>query len=431
MPKNLVIVESPAKAKTIEKFLGHDYQVIASFGHVRDLPKSKLGIDIEHNFEPQYIIPRSVARYLNALKKAIRSANQLYLATDLDREGEAIAWHIIQAIPPLKDQQVKRITFSEITGSAIREAVAHPRQINMDLVNAQQARRVLDRLVGYSLSPILWKKVRSGLSAGRVQSVALKFIVDREKEIGAFKSQEFWSIEAILENLDKKSFNAYLIKIDGKKAEIKDKIQAKKITDEVKNQQFSVHKVETREVKKNPLPPFITSTLQQGAYSKLGFSAKKTMTIAQMLYETGYISYMRTDSVNLSGEALSQIKTSIIKQYGAVYALEHPRIFKKKAKRAQEAHEAIRPTVFSRDPDSLSDKLPADQLKLYKLIYLRTVASQMKQAVYKKTAADLKAGKYSFRASGREVLFDGFTKIYKTGDKDDKLQILPKLLDGE
>lgn len=331
MSKNLVIVESPAKAKTIEKYLGRDFKVLASYGHIRDLPKSKLGIDVENNFEPQYMIPRGSAKQMNALKKALGSAQTIYLATDLDREGEAIAWHIIQAVPPQPGQKVERITFSEITETAIKEAVAHPRKIDQHLVDAQQARRVLDRLVGYSLSPVLWKKIRYGLSAGRVQSVALKLIVDREREIEAFKSDEYWTINADLKENAGTEFQAELSKISDKKPDVKTEKDAASIKSDLEKADFIVKQVDSKEVRKNPYAPFITSTLQRDAYNRLGYSTRRTMTVAQRLYEDGHITYMRTDSTNLSGQALTQAKTYITKTFGKEYALDKPRVFARKS----------------------------------------------------------------------------------------------------
>ena len=430
MAKNLVIVESPAKAKTIEGYLGKNYKVVASFGHVRDLPKSKLGIDVEHNFTPEYIIPRGSAKKINELKKLIHGAETIYLATDLDREGEAIAWHIVQAIPPTSKQDVKRITFSEITKSAIEKAVAHPRAINQNLVDAQQARRLLDRLVGYSLSPVLWKKIRYGLSAGRVQSVALKLIVDREREIEAFKAEEYWQILADLKTTQNQVFTAELNKIDGKKAEVKTAATAKKVEFELKGAAYQVASIDSKESRKSPLPPFITSTLQQSAYSRLGYGTRRTMGIAQSLYESGLISYMRTDSTNVSTQALEQVRKLIEGQYGPRYLPDKPNFYKKKAKAAQEAHEAIRPTDFFRPPETLTSQLKSDELKLYKLIWQRAVASQMNQAHYQQNGIDVVAEKYNLRATGRIVLFDGFTKVWGV-DKKEEPQRLPELAKGD
>lgn len=430
MAKNLVIVESPAKAGTIGRYLGKDYQVVASFGHVRDLPKSKLGIDIEHNFTPQYMIPRGSAKKINQLKKSLQSAKNIYLATDLDREGEAIAWHIIEAIPPTKDQTVHRITFSEITETAIKEAIAHPRSINRNLVDAQQARRILDRLVGYSLSPVLWKKIRYGLSAGRVQSVALKLTVEREREIEAFKSEEYWQIAAQLKNSQSDSFEAQLTKIAGKPVQIKNQTEAEMIETRLKKADYHVGTIEAREVRKNPLPPFITSTLQQSAYSRLGYGTRRTMSLAQSLYEAGFISYMRTDSTNVSQQAITQVRQLLKEHYGAEYRPSQARFFKKKAKGAQEAHEAIRPTNYFDTPDMVTSKIKPDELKLYRLIWQRAVASQMPEARYRQTSIDITADDCILRASGRVVLFDGFTKVWY-GKKGEEPQDLPTLREGE
>lgn len=439
--KNVVIVESPAKATTIEKFLGKDYKVVASYGHVRDLPKSKLGIDVEHNFEPQYMIPRGSGKTIKMLRTAIGNAKTIWLATDYDREGEAIAWHLINAIPPTKDQTVHRITFTEITEEAIKDALKHPRDIDDDLVDAQQARRVLDRLVGYSLSPVLWYKVRSGLSAGRVQSVAVKMIVDREREIQAFKPVEYWSLDADFETTKKEGFAAALTKIEGKKAELTSGDQLKKISAELEKAKYAIAGVDSKEVKRSPAPPFITSSLQQEASRKLGYNARRTMMIAQQLYEginigrehIGLITYMRTDSYTLSGQAMTEASATIAKLYGKEYSAA-PRVYKKKVRGAQEAHEAIRPTSFARTPDELEKVLSGDQLKLYRLIWQRAIASQMSDARYRQDGADIESGKYLFRATGRTTLFDGFTKVYfevKEDEKEEQDKSLPKLEQGQ
>ncbi|HSX14399.1 MAG TPA: type I DNA topoisomerase [Candidatus Saccharimonadales bacterium] len=426
MSKNVVVVESPAKANTIEKFLGKGYSVLASYGHVRDLPKSKLGIDVEHNFEPEYIIPRGSGKTVKALKTALAAADTIYLATDYDREGEAIAWHILQAIPPTGKQKVNRITFTEITEPAIKAAITNPRDIDQDLVDAQQARRVLDRLVGYSLSPVLWKKVRSGLSAGRVQSVALKLIVDREREIEAFKPAEYWSLIAELETTKGERLNAELTKVGGKKPEVTSEKAAKELESKLKEANFVVESIDSKEVKRSPAPPFITSSLQQEASRKLSFSSRKTMMVAQQLYEginlagqhVGLISYMRTDSFNLSTEATTQAKQLIEKLYGKPYATQAPRAYKKKVRGAQEAHEAIRPTDLSRQPGDLAQHLTKDQLRLYQLIWQRTMASQISDAKYLQKGANIAAADCILRAKGRETLFDGFTRVY-TESRDD------------
>lgn len=427
MPKNLVIVESPAKAKTIERYLGRDYKVVASYGHVRDLPKSKLGIDVEHGFKPDYIVPRGLGKQIAELKKTTGAAQTVYLATDLDREGEAIAWHLSQLIPAKPGQKWQRITFSEITKPAIEAAIAHPRAINQHLVDAQQARRILDRLVGYTLSPVLWKKIRYGLSAGRVQSVALRFIVDREREIEAFKPEKYWTVRANLK-ADGAEFVADLQKIDGKKAELKTATVADGAVEQIKKHPVVVVDSDSRETSKNPPPPFTTSTLQQAAYRRLGYSTRRTMTVAQRLYEAGHISYMRTDSVVLSDQALAQATKQIADQFGKDYALTQPRRYKRAAK-AQEAHEAVRPTDFRQAPEAMKAKLPADEARLYQLIWQRATASQMQSARYRQNGINLAAGKkgeYGLRATGRETLFDGYSRVYGEAEAKEQ-QVLPSL----
>lgn len=461
---NLVIVESPAKAKTIEGYLGKNYKVLSSYGHLRDLPKSELGVNLE-TFDPKYVIPTKSRKTVTALKKEAAAAQKVILATDEDREGEAISWHIVQAIShdnvkcqiacPEREpngsnvKNFERIVFHEITKGAILDAIKNPRGINQDLVDAQQGRRVLDRLVGYNLSPLLWKKVRRGLSAGRVQSVAVKLIVDREREIEAFKPEEYWEVYAILRRSlddarDDNNFEAKLTKRDGQNFEIKNKNETDKVLADVKKEKFLVDKVEKKEQKKNPSPPFITSTLQREAANKLYFSAKKTMALAQKLYEgmsvpgegsVGLITYMRTDSTNLSSQALNETRGYIKNNFGDTYLPESPRVFKK-AKAAQEAHEAIRPTSFARTPEKLKEVLEPDALKLYELIWKRALASQMAEAVYALTGVDIKNGAYTFRANGRTVKFDGFTKLYVSGGEDkiaeEQKEIkLPNLAEGD
>jgi len=411
--KKLIVVESPTKAKTIKNFLGKDYTVESSFGHVRDLPKSKLGIDVEHDFEPSYVIPTKARKIIKTLKEEVKKADEVILASDEDREGEAIAWHLTEALN-LKDP--KRIVFHEITKSAIEEALKNPRKINMDLVNAQQARRVLDRLVGYKLSPFLWKKVARRLSAGRVQSVAVRLVVDRENEIRNFKPDEYWEVEAELAKQGSKSdsFIAKLHKKDGKaldKLEIKNKEEAGQILADLEKAQYTVESVERKESKRNPLPPFTTSTLQQTSSQRLRFPAKMTMRVAQQLYETGLITYHRTDSLNLSTTSLEAAKDFITKSYGISYYPKTSRVFKTKSKGAQEAHEAIRPTDPAKTPEQTS-KLDQNQFKLYNLIWSRFVASQMSQAVFDATTVDVQAAKYTFRANGQMLKFDGFLKVY-------------------
>ena len=429
VPVHLVIVESPAKAKTIKRFLGKDYIVEASMGHVRDLPKSGLGIDVDKGFEPTYEVSDGKEATVKKLRAALKEADDLWIATDEDREGEAIGWHLTQALKVKDFKNVKRIVFHEITETAIKAAIANPRTLDMKLVDAQAARRILDRLVGYTLSPFLWKKVYSGLSAGRVQSVVVKIIVDRERQIKAFNPEEYWSVEAQLENEKKQMFSAFLDKKSGEKLALVTKEQTDKALSEIKGKPFSVGAVEEKEVSRNPAPPFTTSTLQQEAARKLGFSVKQTMVVAQQLYEgislgkgegqSGLITYMRTDSVNLSEKALTDAKRTIEHQFGREYVLSAPRTYKTKAKGAQEAHEAIRPTEMERTPESLTDVLDHQQMKLYTLIWNRTMATQMPAAEFKRIAADITAGDYSFRATGQTVIFDGFLRVYSEG-KDDE-----------
>jgi len=452
----LVIVESPTKAKTIKKFLGKDYNVQASMGHIRDLPSSGLAVDVDGDFEPEYEIPDEKKGTVTALRKAMKEADGLWIATDEDREGEAIGWHLIQALKPKKEQKVQRIVFHEITKGAIDEAVANPREIDKKLVEAQQARRILDRLVGYTLSPFLWKKVYRGLSAGRVQSVAVRIIVDREREIKAFNAVEYWTIEADLLNTGKETFTADLKSKEGKKFVPGTKEESDAVLKDVEGADWKVEKIEEKELKKTPPPPFTTSTLQQEAGRKLGFSVKQTMVVAQQLYEgislgkgegqTGLITYMRTDSVNLSEKAVADAKDTIEKLYSREYVLSAPRKYKTKSKGAQEAHEAIRPTEMSRTPASLKDVLDHQQLKLYTLIWNRTMATQMAEAQLKRVGADISASKYIFRATGQTILFDGYYRVYSEGSdasddthrKDDEEgdektgeKFLPPLSEGE
>jgi len=426
----LVVVESPTKAKTISKFLGKDYVVESSYGHMRDLPKGKLGVDVEKNFEPHYVIPRKVQKKVTALKKEAAKADSVILATDEDREGEAIAWHLLHALK-IEPKDAKRIVFHEITESAINEAIKNPRDINEDLVDAQQARRIIDRLVGYKLSPFLWKKIRGGLSAGRVQSVAVKLIALREEEIKTFKPREYWSISALL-GKDSKEFAAEVSRVDDKnldKFDIKTEKEAKQITKDIEDSGVSVASVNKKEAKRNPLPPFTTSTLQQVASARLRFSAKQTMMFAQRLYEAGHITYMRTDSLNLSKDSLVVAKKFINDEFGKNYASAAPRVFKSKSKLAQEAHEAIRPTNPTKLPGSIKDE---KQRKLYELIWQRFIASQMPQAVFDSTTVEIEArGKdknYILKANGNILKFDGFLKVWpsKISEKE-----LPDLKDGD
>jgi len=442
---NLVIVESPTKAKTITKFLDPSYKVESCFGHIRDLPEKEMGIDITNNFQPKYVIPAKSRKTTAKLKQEASGADKIILATDEDREGEAIAWHLVQALK-IDDKKIDRIIFHEITEEAIKNALAQPRKINLQLVDAQQARRILDRLVGYELSPFLWKKVAKGLSAGRVQSVAVRLIVEREREIQNFKFEEYWSIVAELQKQTKNEideshfqFTAKLNKINGKttdRLEIKNKEQADKISNELKNAKYIVANVEQKESKKNPPKPFTTSTLQQTANRWLGFSAKQTMVIAQQLYENGLITYMRTDSLNLSNKFLNEAQQYLAKNLGQNYSLKQPRYFKTKTKGAQEAHEAIRPTEVMRDPKSTKSSLNNNQYKLYKLIWQRALASQMPEAIIDATTIDINAlqqspeqtcdAKYQFRSTGQVLRFDGYLKIYPEKSQEIELPQVKK-----
>ncbi|OGY31237.1 MAG: DNA topoisomerase I [Candidatus Andersenbacteria bacterium RIFCSPHIGHO2_02_FULL_45_11] len=415
---NLVIVESPAKAKTIQKYLGKGFIVKSSYGHVRDLPKSKIGVDVEDNFAPSYIIPPKAKEHITELKKAAKKADIIYFATDEDREGEAIAWHLYEVLAP-DPTKAKRITFAEITKSAITKAIENPRKLDINLVNAQQARRVLDRLVGYELSPLLWNKVRRGLSAGRVQSVAVRLIVEREQEIAAFKSDEYWSIDALLSK-NESEFSASLKAKDGQaitKLGIKNKEETDAILKDLEGATYTAQSITKKERHRTPPAPFTTSTLQQAAFNQLGYSSKKTMMIAQGLYENGHISYMRTDSLNLATEATTKAREAITKLFGKEYALDTPRVYTKKSKGAQEAHEAIRPTDPAVTPDELSASLEISEGKLYRLIWQRMVACQMAPAKLNQTSIDIaanlpdrQAGQYTFRATGMSVIFDGFVR---------------------
>jgi DNA topoisomerase I len=425
---NLIIVESPTKAKTISRFIGKNYKILSSYGHIRDLPEKNIGIDIKNDFNPEYVIPEKAKKIVKELEQASQKATLVILATDQDREGEAIAWHIAQILKLNKDDY-QRIAFHEITKTAIEQALANPKKIDMHLVDAQQARRILDRLVGYKLSPFLWRKVMKGLSAGRVQSVAVRLIVDREEEIKDFKPEEYWTIAALLlKNKDKK-FEAKLIKIDDKnlpKPGVKTKEEKDKILKDLKDAEYKVIEIKKKEVQKHPGPPFTTSILQQEAARKLGFSAKQTMFLAQRLYEQGYITYHRTDSLNLSSEALKAVKKFIEKEYGKKYSLEAPRVYKNKSKGAQEAHEAIRPTQPSRQPQQIKSKLNPRQSKLYSLIWSKFIACQMTPARFDSVIADIQARKYLFRATGSILKFDGFLKAYPVKYKESELPPLDK-----
>lgn len=428
--KTLVIVESPSKAKTIGKYLGSRYNVIASVGHVRDLPKSKLGIDIDDNFEPQYISIRGKGDLIKSLKKEASKASKVYLATDPDREGEAISWHLAFLLD-LDPEEACRIEFNEITKDTIKEAIKHPRKINMGLVDAQQARRVLDRLVGYQISPLLWRKVRKGLSAGRVQSAALKIICDREREIEKFEPKEFWNITA--EFKKGKKFQAKLAEANGKKIVVENKAQNDNIIKELNSGEFIVSDVKEKIRMQKPYPPFTTSSLQQDAGNKLNFNAKKTMMIAQQLYEgvdvkgrgtTGLITYLRTDSVRVSDAAKQAAKDLIVSKFGAEYSANN--VFSNKKKDIQDAHEAIRPAIIELEPELIKDSLTADQFKLYKLIWNRFMASQMSQSKSNSIQVNIANGIYGFKANGSELLFDGFRRLYNTAD-DEGAKLLPSL----
>ena len=441
MSKKLVIVESPSKATTIKKYLGRGYSVLASMGHIIDLPKSYLAIDTENNYEPKYITIRGKGELVKSLKKEAKTADKIYLATDPDREGEAISWHLANLLEIDKTSQC-RVTFNEITKKAVTEGIKQPRSINEDLVNAQQARRVLDRIVGYKISPILWKKVKKGLSAGRVQSVATKLICDRENEINAFVPQEYWSLDASLIK-DKKKFTAKFYGENGKKIELKDKENTLAIKEQIENSPFVVASVKKSTKKKSPEPPFITSTLQQEASRKLNFTTARTMQTAQQLYEginikgrgqIGLITYMRTDSLRIADDARAQAKSYILAEYGDKYYPNTPRIYKAK-KNAQDAHEAIRPSYTDIAPDSIKDSLTSDQYKLYKLIWSRFISSQMTDALYDTVSATIDAAgeKYQFRATGATMKFDGYTLVYTEGkDEEEKKETkLPPLEDGD
>jgi DNA topoisomerase I len=471
---SLVIVESPAKAKTITKYLGRGFQVQASMGHVRDLPKSTLGVDTDKNFTPQYVVPRDKSATVKGLRERVRSAKAVYLATDPDREGEAIAWHVREVTGAGEGgQPVYRVEFHEITPGAIQEAVANPREINMHLVDAQQARRVLDRLVGYRLSPLLWKKVRPGLSAGRVQSVAVRLVVEREREIEAFVPVEYWSIEADLSKRPggnkRDQFHAALNRVRGEKADLKNEADAGAIVQDLEGAQYAVESVKKKETQRRPAPPFTTSTLQQEASRKLGYGGSRTMRIAQQLYEgvdigaegsVGLITYMRTDSMSVAGVAQEEAREVIAGRYGKQYLPATAPKYTSRAPRAQEAHEAIRPTAARRDPDQIKQYLSSDQLRLYRLIWQRFIASQMAGALFDQTTVDVgatppssklrvvnpqsatrnpqsEAAPYTFRATGSVIKFDGFLAVYRegrdAGDAEDEMDraALPALTEGE
>ena len=436
--KNLVIVESPAKAKTIKKFLGSNYKIEASMGHIRDLPKSQLGVDIENDFEPKYITIRGKGDLLAKLRKEIKTADKIYLATDPDREGEAISWHLIHALK-LDDINYSRITFNEITKTAVKKSIKEAREIDMDLVDAQQARRVLDRVVGYSISRLLWHKVKKGLSAGRVQSVTLRLVCDREEEIGGFIPEEYWTIDAHLVGKGKTEFSAKYYGIEGKKKDLKNEEEVKEILNTVEKAQFVVSEIKKGTRTKKPLPPFITSTLQQEASKYLNLTAQKTMMVAQQLYEgidikgegtMGLVSYIRTDSVRISDDAYNDIKNFVSENYGEEFNSKERIVYKSRNK-AQDAHEAIRPTYVDKTPDSIKDSLSREQYKLYKLIWERTVASQMASAEYETQQIRISADQYTFKSSGSVLKFKGFLEVYDKVEEENESNKMPALNEGD
>ncbi|MGD8983417.1 MAG: type I DNA topoisomerase [Desulfobacteraceae bacterium] len=443
MTKNLLIVESPTKARTLKKYLGTDYQIMASVGHIKDLPNSRLGVDTENDFTPEYVTIKGKGKILSGLKKASKGAEAIYLAPDPDREGEAIAWHIAQELGT-GEKKIFRILFNELTGKAIKESLSSPQNLNQDRFESQQTRRILDRLVGYQISPLLWSKVRRGLSAGRVQSVALRMICEREREIHAFQPQEYWTLTAHLQTEEPPPFKARLFKYDNEKADLKNEEQTQAVVAQLKDETFQVEKVARKEKKKTCPPPFTTSLLQQEAYRKLHFPAKKTMSIAQNLYEgielgekgqIGLITYMRTDSFRLSSEAVSEAREFINKAFGQDYLPEKPNTFRSR-KGAQEAHEAIRPTSVTLSPEEVAVYLTKDQLALYTLIWKRFLACQMNPAIMEQTQADVSSGPALFRATGSVVIFKGFTVLYEESLNEsetskNKQDILPPLKKGQ
>ena len=445
--KSLLIVESPTKVKTLKKFVGRDFVIMASVWHLKDLPKSKLGVDVDNNFSPEYITIRGKGKILSDLKKEAKKANDIYLAPDPDREGEAIAYHIGNEVAKHTEGKIYRVMFNEITKSAVKEAIKNPTEVNINRFYAQQARRILDRLVGYKISPLLWKKVQPGLSAGRVQSVALRIVCDRENEIKAFKSEEYWTITLDVEGQVKPKFQSKLFKIDGNKAEIANQGSADEVVKNLKNAEFILDGLVKKERKRNPVAPFITSTLQQEASRKLNFSPKKTMMIAQRLYEglpvgsrgtVGLITYMRTDSTKFSVEATEAIRDYIVNRYGDKFCPKEPNVYKSK-KSAQEAHEAIRPTDVSIVPSEIKEYLEKDMFRLYELIWARSVSCQMVPAILDTTTFDIKAGQYLFRSNGSIVKFSGFMQVYVESGDDEAAEkdikpgdkILPELSKGE
>ena len=440
--KNLVIVESPAKAKTIGKYLGPDYQVTACMGHLRDLPKSTLGVDIEHDFEPEYKPIRGKEELIRQLKKDAAASDTVYLATDPDREGEAISWHL-QHLLNLPDDKTKRVTFNEITRKVVGESIAHPRAIDQDLVDAQQARRVLDRVVGYQISPVMWKKIRRGLSAGRVQSVATRMVFDRDQEIAGFQPQEYWTLDAVLENVEKAAFKAHYYGRNGKKYEPQTQADVQAIMDELRSAAFAVKSVKRTDKNRSPSPPFTTSTMQQEASRKLNMTPRRTMAIAQQLYEgvditgegtVGLITYMRTDSLRISDEAQRDAREFIKSRYGEGYVPAAARQYKAKAG-AQDAHEAIRPSNVTLTPEAIRGDLTPEQYRLYRLIWSRFLASQMANAVYDSVSVDISADAHLFRATASKLKFSGYTAVYEESrdddDKEEKEPALPDLREGE
>ena len=442
--QSLVIVESPAKAKTIGKYLGKDFTVKACMGHLRDLPKSTLGVDLEHDFEPVYKPIKGKEEIISDLKKAAKSADTVYLATDPDREGEAISWHLKQLLN-LPDEKTRRVTFNEITKKVVQESIQEPRDIDQNLVDAQQARRILDRIVGYELSPLLWKKIRRGLSAGRVQSVATRMVDDRDREIEAFQPEEYWTLDANLlgNDLKKMAFAARYYGKNGKKAELKSAAEVDEVVRETENAVFSVKSVKRADKQRSPSPPFTTSTMQQEASRKLSMTPRRTMAIAQQLYEgvdiegegtVGLITYMRTDSLRLSEEAVAAAREFIVGRYGQnYYPVKGPNHYKAKAT-AQDAHEAIRPSNVNWTPEMLKKDLTGEQYRLYRLIWSRFVACQMANAVYDSVAVEIEAAEHSFRASASSLKFAGYTAVYEEGrdeEKEEKESPLPALQEGE
>ena len=450
--KNLVIVESPTKARTVGRFLSRNYKVVASMGHIRDLPEKRLGVDVERDFTPQYVIPQKKQEIVRSLKRDVKGAKAVYLATDPDREGEAISWHLIKALGLENGRLVQRVVFHEITKNAIKAAFEHPREINAKMIDAQQARRILDRLVGYKLSPLLRRKIqRKGLSAGRVQSVATRMVVDREREIEAFEITEFWTIDAEfakkdVPGADKNTVSARLISVNGKKSQLNNAAETEKVVQQMRESAFHVGDVAVREVRRSPAAPFTTSTLQQEAARKLRFSARKTMRTAQQLYEgiklkgegdVGLITYMRTDSINMAGSAIAQIRGYIEEKFGQAFLPKAPRRFRKKSKLAQEAHEAVRPTSVNREPDGIKAMLTRDQYRLYRLIWQRTVASQMQSALIENTTVKVfgdnpARDRVELRARGSVIKFPGFINLYTEGrddgdERDESASDLPDL----